>query len=193
MNTSKKLLTITALAAAISAPVFGQSASDDELTRQFMESPSLDRLAAEFGKDLADFTVEDKKTACAQLREGSRGIVEQLPIEIDPTTTMLSVVAVYSEGVCSYTFGYVIYEDLFLKMSQEAMAKSGGTQYPLEFLETFYSTGPGYTTLQDGLRKALMADVQLRTLAQVPFIDLRATYAVVGDNIKGFELKLVGE
>lgn len=133
------------------------------------------------------------KAACGQIREGSQDIVEQLPIEVDPTTTMLSAVAVYSEGVCSYTFGYVIYEDIFLKMAQETMAKASGTQYPVEFLETFYSTGPGYTALQNGLRQALMADVQLRTLAQVPFIDLRAAYTVVGDNIKGFELKLAGE
>ena len=166
--------------------------SDEELRRQYMAEPTVEALAFEFGKEFSEFTDDDKLAFCDMVADGGEKLAGQLPLEVDPTTTLESVKVEITNGLCEFRFDYTLDETVFLGMVNN-MAQANGANLSLAFLQEYYSVGEGNAALLSGLRAALVQDPQISTLSKVPFMNIRVVYDVVGEHIGDFELILKPE
>lgn len=160
------------LAAAIASPVSAQS-------------------DAELAALIENATEEDQQEFCVGLRGVADEMNTQLPLQIDPATRLLNVRAFFLDSACHYSMTYEIHEGKLFKMLQAQISESVGDDVPMDFVENFYAAGgQGYVQFQETLRNNLMSDPQVAQLANIPFVDARAGYVVLGKYMDDFELQL---
>lgn len=154
-------------------------------------SMSFPVLAADLdGFDVENMTAADIKEYCVMFRGLVDDIVEQLPMKIDTSTTMVGANVLYVSGLCQYNTSYVINEAKLFDMLQGMISEAGGEEVPMDFVQQFYSVGEGYQLMQDGIREATLSDPDMAQVAAFPFMAIKARYDVMGRHMKSFTITI---
>ncbi|KXS55323.1 MAG: hypothetical protein AWU57_309 [Marinobacter sp. T13-3] len=170
----------------------------DSLTTQAQTAADVTGAASGEGspdspKTLADLTMETsdemRRGVCGLIQQAATELSSNMPIKVDDATNMVHAETTYEDGFCTYILRYEVDEESLLNRLQGVLSDAQDKEMPMEVVQQFYQTGgPGYAVMQNGVRGKMMADPAFADVANIPFVEVQATFVMQGDLMDDFTL-----
>jgi|AntRauTorcE11897_2_1112592.scaffolds.fasta_scaffold45507_1 hypothetical protein len=138
--------------------------------------------------DYSQFDDDQKQAFCMEVRKVTDQLNTQVPLQIDPTTRLISATTVYIQGICHLRYGYMLEEKPLLKMLQDVISQQADQDVDIEFVQQWFSRGEGFTNLKQSLKQEMLSEPNFAQLVSVPFVVAEADYQVMGEHIENFSL-----
>lgn len=141
--------------------------------------------------NFSQFDDQQKQEFCANVRGVTDQLTKQLPIEIDPTTTLFSATTLYVQGECLVTYQYSLDEQELFSSLQSFLSQQNGEEVPMDFVQQWYGDGgEGLEQLKKTQRQNFLADKNFAQLVSVPFVQTEIIYQVQGQHMPNYSLSL---
>jgi len=132
----------------------------------------------------------DPKAFCEELSQEFRELQSQLPISIDPTTTLWGGNAVYSNGRCSVVFNYGVNFEMVAEIIKKRVAEEFGNSNVPDTQEIIQdlNSEKGRQVFRESMIPVMGEPIH--QLARKPFVDVLCNFAFDQKSIQAITINV---